>query len=112
MIVYAATNIRSAKSFPYETEIPPACHVSYMIAASDTNHFLILKYTLSKILTVNYIKFFLPFCQIRMFFLKEEKYLISRKFFSSSQICSLNILILCMLYQLHGLSAFQNSLGD
>ena len=49
MRVYAATNIGSAKSFPYETEIPPACHVPYMIAASDTNHFLILKYTLSKI---------------------------------------------------------------
>ena len=59
MRVYAATNIGSAKSFPYESEIPPACHVPYMIAASDTNHFLILKYTLSKIYTVNYIKFML-----------------------------------------------------
>ena len=49
MRVYAATDIGSAKSFPYETEIPPACHVPYMIAASVTNHFLILRYTLSKI---------------------------------------------------------------
>ena len=49
MRVYAGANIAFAKSFPYETEIPPTCHVPYMIAASVTNHFLILKYTLSKI---------------------------------------------------------------
>ena len=50
MSVYAATNIGSAKSFPYETEIPPACHVpNSWIATSDTNHYLIRKYTLSKI---------------------------------------------------------------
>ena len=60
MRVYAATNIGSAKSFPYEIEIPPACHVpNNWIATSDTNHYLILKYTLSKIWTVNYIKFML-----------------------------------------------------
>ena len=34
MRVYAATNIRSAKSFPYETEIPPI---------SDTNHHFLIR---------------------------------------------------------------------
>ena len=60
MRVYAATNIGPAKSFPYETEIPPACHVpNSWKATSDTNHHLILKYILSKIETVNYIKLML-----------------------------------------------------
>ena len=50
MRVYAATNIGSAKSFPYETEIPPACYVpNSWIATSDTKHHIILKCILSKI---------------------------------------------------------------
>ena len=40
----------SAKSFPYKTEIPPACHVpDSWIATSDSNHYLTPKYILSKI---------------------------------------------------------------
>ena len=42
MRVYAATNIWSAKSCPYETEINPASHVpNSWIATSDTNHYLV-----------------------------------------------------------------------
>ena len=49
MRVYAATNIACAKSFPSETKIPPGCHVlNIWIAASNTNHYLILKYTYRK----------------------------------------------------------------
>ena len=50
MGVYAATNIGCARSFPNETKILPACHVlNIWIAASNTNHYLIPKYTSSKI---------------------------------------------------------------
>ena len=50
MTVNSATNVGSAKSFLYETEIPLACHVpNSWIATSYTNHYLILKYTLSNI---------------------------------------------------------------
>ena len=39
----------SAKSCPYKTEIPPACHVpNSWIVTSDVKHHLIPKYILSK----------------------------------------------------------------